>query len=216
MEQVFPGVFRSQGHLFTKSRFLGFRVHGERRVMHKGNEYREWSPYHSKLAAAIAKGLKTFPFKKGQNVLYLGAAQGVTSSFLSDIIGPEGNLYCVEFAPRAMRDLIFVCEKRDNMHPILEDAMRVEKYAEDVGPVDVLFQDVAAKEQAEILLRNATLLKEGGFAALAVKSQSIDSAVDPAVVYRKTLDQLSSLKLIEKFRLDPFEKDHLFCLFQKG
>lgn len=215
MQQIFPGVYKDQGRFFTKSRFPGFRVHGERRLMVGGNEYREWSPYHSKLAAAMAKGLKTFPFKQGQNVLYLGAAQGVTSSFLSDILGPEGNLYCVEFAPRAMRDLIFVCEKRDNMHPILEDAMRVENYADDVGPVDAIFQDVAAKEQAEILLRNATLLKEGGFAALAVKSQSIDSAVAPEIVYKKTLEKLTSLTLLEHFRLDPFEKDHLFCLFQK-
>ncbi|PIY91829.1 fibrillarin, partial [Candidatus Micrarchaeota archaeon CG_4_10_14_0_8_um_filter_60_7] len=74
-----------------------------------------------KLAAAIAKGLVA-GIAEGDSVLYLGAANGATPSFVSDLVGAKGMVYCVEFSPRAMRDLIRVCEQRENMVPILADA----------------------------------------------------------------------------------------------
>lgn len=215
MEQVFEGVFRERGNFYTLSLFPGFRVHKERVVLSKGKEYRAWSHYHSKLSAALAKGMKVFPFAKGQKVLYLGAAQGVTPSFVSDIVGAEGEVYCVEISARAMRDLIFVCEKRKNLLPILADAKKPEEYAKDVGKVDVVYEDVASKDQAQILLRNCELLKKGGLACIAVKARSIDSAADPQKIYSDVLKELSSLELVEKIVLDPYERDHLFAVFRK-
>ncbi|HLD75686.1 MAG TPA: fibrillarin-like rRNA/tRNA 2'-O-methyltransferase, partial [Candidatus Norongarragalinales archaeon] len=98
---------------------------------------------------------------------------------------------------------------------ILADALSPESYVSDVGAVDVVYEDVAAKSQAEILLRNCELLKKGGFALLAIKSQSIDSAAPPEKTYRQVLEKLSELDLLETIKLDPLEKDHLFCVFRK-
>ena len=39
-------------------------------------------------------------------VLYLGAASGTTVSHVSDLVGPEGLVYAVEFSHRSGRDLI--------------------------------------------------------------------------------------------------------------
>lgn len=39
-------------------------------------------------------------------MLYLGAASGTTVSHVSDIVGPKGNVYAVEFSKRSGRDLI--------------------------------------------------------------------------------------------------------------
>ncbi len=218
MKPLFPGVFIQDGQLFTRSRFPGFRVHGERTLRNNGKVFRHWAFEHSKLAAALRKGLKTWPFVPGAKVLYLGAAQGVTPSFISDAIGQKGGIYGVEISKRALRDLIFVCEKRDNLAPILADASKPQEYATDVGEVDVVFEDVSARNQAEILLANAdACLKKGGIAMIAIKSQSIDSAAKPEDTYKKTLEKITPhLELLESFALDPYEKDHLFAVFRKG
>ena len=58
----------------------------------------------------------------GSKVLYLGAASGTTVSHVSDVVGPEGMVYAVEFSHRSGRDLLNVAKKRTNVVPIIEDA----------------------------------------------------------------------------------------------
>ncbi len=220
-ELLFPGVYRIHGQPYTRSLTPGFKVHGEKIFKTGGSEYRHWAPQHSKLSAAIVQGLKTFPFQTGTKILYLGAAQGVTPSFLSDVIEADGEIFGVEISKRALRDLIFVCEKRPNIYPILADASQPQEYAPDVGPVDVVYEDVAAREQDDILSRNATAcLKTGGYAMVAIKARSIDSAANPDSIYEKVISKIQAdphahLELVEKVRLDPYETDHMFAVFQK-
>ena len=40
----------------------------------------------------------------------------------SDVVGPEGMVYAVEFSHRSGRDLINMAKKRTNVVPIIEDA----------------------------------------------------------------------------------------------
>lgn len=211
-QEKFENVFLVGGKLATKSIAPGSRVYGERLVAEQGVEYRVWDTYRSKLAAAIVKGLSDMPIRGGSRVLYLGAASGTTASHVSDIVGEKGAVYCVEFAPRSMRDLIGVCEKRKNMLPILADARRPEAYAKDVKRVDVIYEDVADPGQAAILEKNATaLLKKGGSALIAIKSQSIDVAKQPSEVYAEALAQLKKhFDVLQTIELYPFDKDHLF------
>ncbi|MEM3690800.1 MAG: fibrillarin-like rRNA/tRNA 2'-O-methyltransferase, partial [Candidatus Micrarchaeia archaeon] len=182
-----------------------------------GIQYRYWNPYRSKLAAAIMKGMKSMPIKNESHVLYLGAAAGVTASFVSDIVGRKGVVYCVEFAPRAMRDLVYVCEKRGNMLPLLADARKPESYKGEVGEVDVIYEDVAQPEQDEIMMKNAEMfLKKGGYAMMAIKSQSVDVTKKPKEVYERILDRLSKkFEILETHELSPFDKDHLFVVMRK-
>jgi len=198
--------------LGTRSLAHGTRVYGERLVAYGNAEYRVWDPTRSKLAAAIMKGLKEVPIKEGSNVLYLGSASGTTASHVSDIVGRTGNVYCVEFAPRSMRDLVGVCEKRPNMLPILADARQPQTYAGKVERVDVMYQDVAQPDQAHILVENAKLfLKKGKHALIAIKSQSIDVTKKPAEVYDVALKELQScFEVVEKVELSPYELDHMF------
>ncbi|MBI5226269.1 fibrillarin-like rRNA/tRNA 2'-O-methyltransferase [Candidatus Micrarchaeota archaeon] len=221
LQTIFPGVYSIHGQPYTRSLTPGFKVHGEKTVKNGGHEYRNWAPQHSKLSAAIVQGLKDFPYQPGSKILYLGAAQGVTCSFLSDVIGPTGEIFGVEISKRALRDLIFVCEKRTNIYPILADASQPQEYAADVGQVDVVFEDVAAREQDAILARNAAAcLKVGGFAMLAIKARSIDSAADPNKIYEKVITNIQAdpdahLELVQQVRLDPYETDHMFAVFVK-
>lgn len=80
--------------------------------------------------------------KPGSKVLYLGAASGTTVSHVSDLVGPEGMVFAVEFSPRSGRDLINVAQRRTNIVPIIEDARHPLKYRMLVPMVDVVFADV--------------------------------------------------------------------------
>ncbi|MGC8710399.1 MAG: fibrillarin-like rRNA/tRNA 2'-O-methyltransferase [Candidatus Micrarchaeia archaeon] len=214
--EIFKNVFRINQRLFTKNLALGSKVYGEDLVMLNGIEYRSWNPYRSKLAAAILNGLKTLSIAPDSSILYLGAATGTTCSHVSDIVGEGGTVYCVEISERSMRDLIKVCEKRPNMLPILSDARSVSAYSNEVGTVDSLYQDVSSRDQAEILLYNSVLLKNGGFAYVAIKSQSISTASNPEEVYKDFLKFVSSkFKVLEKIKLEPFDKKHLFVVLKK-
>ena len=198
--------------LATKSLAPGRRVYGERLLKEGSTEYRVWDPNRSKLAAAIMKGLREVPIHEGSHVLYLGAASGTTSSHVSDIVGNDGTVYCVEFAPRSMRDLVTVCESRPNMLPLLADARQPQDYADKLEAVDVIYQDVAQPDQATILINNAKLfLKKGQYALIAVKSQSIDVTKKPSEVYEAVLAEFAPhFDVVEKLALEPYEMDHLF------
>ncbi len=215
VEKRFEGDFQVSGKVATKSFAPGTRVYGERTEKVGKDEYRLWDPYRSKLSAAILKGLREMPIAGGSNVLYLGAASGTTASHVSDIVGEKGLVYCVEFAPRSMRDLLGVCEVRKNMLPVMADARRPEDYAKYIkGKVDVIYEDVADPSQAGILLANArAFLKKGGWAMFAIKSQSIDVAEQPKKTYEKVIAELEgSFEILERMDLQPFDKDHLFLL----
>ena len=85
-------------------------------------EYRVWNPFRSKIAAAIVGGVGEIFIKPGSKVLYLGGASGTTCSHVSDLVGPEGAVYAVEFSKRVGRDLVNIAKKRTNVIPIIEDA----------------------------------------------------------------------------------------------
>lgn len=213
----FKGVFVKPGKrgmtLYTKSFAPGKQVYKEKLVKEKGSEYREWDTHRSKLAAAIVKGISQMGIKPDSTVLYLGCASGTTSSHVSDIVGKEGFVWCLDFAPRTMRDMILVSEQRPNMTTIMEDASHPERYANQVLAVDVIFQDVAQKNQADIFLKNCDMfLKKGGFGILCVKSRSIDISKKPKEIYKTIREQIEKKLMIVDYReLDPLEKDH--CVF---
>ena len=68
----FEGVYLVNGKLATINLVPGEKVYGEQLIRDGDVEYREWIPFRSKPAAALKKGLKVFPLKKGIKILYLG------------------------------------------------------------------------------------------------------------------------------------------------
>ncbi|HII38566.1 TPA: fibrillarin-like rRNA/tRNA 2'-O-methyltransferase [Candidatus Micrarchaeota archaeon] len=215
VKQRFPGVFQIDGRNATKNMVIGTNVYGERLIKEKEAEYRLWDPRRSKLSAAIVKGLRECPIRPGQKVMYLGAANGTTASHVSDIVGTNGTVYCVEFSPYSMRDLLRVCEKRGNMLPILADARMPEKYADAVDTVDVVYADVADREQTAIVLRNAKQFNAPTL-AIAIKARCIDSSKPPRVIFAAERDKISKeMQVTEQVILDPFEKDHCFIVAKR-
>ena len=205
--------------LATKNFAPGNSVYGERLVRFEGTEYRVWEPFRSKLAAAILKGLRTVPICFDQKVLYLGAASGTTPSHVSDIVGENGHVYCVEFASRSLRDLVNnVVAFRYNMSPILGDARLPESFSRMVEQVSCIYCDVAQPEQSKLLADNADMfLPSGGWVMLAIKSQSIDVTKDPQEVFRKETAILESrgFRVKQVVDLEPFDKAHVMVVAQK-
>jgi len=206
--------------LATKNLTPGRNVYGERLIRYEGVEYRLWDAFRSKLAAAILKNLKKVPIEPDHKVLYLGAASGTTASHVSDIVGERGNVYCVEFAARSLRELVNnVCAYRLNMSPILEDARFPEKYAVFVsGKVDDIYCDIAQPEQAKILADNADVfLKNSGWIMLAVKAQSIDVTKEPSEVYKREVKVLENrdFRIEEVVHLEPYDKAHAMIVAQR-
>ncbi len=214
--KLFEGVFSIDGKLATENLAPGARVYGEKLHKIEANEYREWDPYRSKLAAAIRKGLKEVPVKSGSDVLYLGASTGTTPSHVSDIVGKEGNVFCVEISAQSMKQLLQLAEKRENLVPILADAGKPDGYG-DVGKVDVLYQDVAQPDQDDILIANSQkFLKKNGIALLCVKSQSIDVLKEPREVFEQVKKKLAPhFEILQEIGLEPFDKAHLFLVLRK-
>jgi fibrillarin-like pre-rRNA processing protein len=216
----FTGVFtvtdKDQKSLSTKSLLPGTSVYGEKLIKEGEDEFRLWSPRRSKLAAAIRQGLREMPILPGSKVLYLGAASGTTVSHCSDIVGPEGVIYGVEFSQRTARDLITLAASRKNIIPILDDARHPSRYAPLVsGTIEVVYQDVAQPNQASILYENLkTFCTFGAWGMLAIKARSIDSTSSLDEVYSREISYLDSkgLEIIENIDLAPLEKDHRFIV----
>ncbi|XP_065869435.1 rRNA 2'-O-methyltransferase fibrillarin 1-like [Euphorbia lathyris] len=214
------GVFIAKGGkedaLVTKNLVPGEAVYNEKRISVQNEdgtkvEYRVWNPFRSKLAAAILGGVDHIWIKPGAKVLYLGAASGTTVSHVSDLVGPTGVVYAVEFSHRSGRDLVNMAKKRTNVIPIIEDARHPAKYRMLVGMVDVIFSDVAQPDQARILALNASyFLKSGGHFVISIKANCIDSTVPAEAVFESEVRKMTQeqFKPSEQVTLEPFERDH--------
>jgi len=204
--------------LYSKNLVPGNKVYGEKLITFKGDEYREWDPFRSKLAAMILEKPSLEFLTKDLSCLYLGAASGTTISHLSDIIYC-GIIYGVEFAERSMRQLIQNTDKRKNIVPILGNANFPESYANSIfTPIDLVYQDVAQPNQAQIAIENCNYyLKDNGFLILAIKSQSIDSVQKSEKIYlqEKRIIEKAGYKIIDSVNIHKYAANHIILTVQK-
>jgi fibrillarin-like pre-rRNA processing protein len=198
--------------LWTRNAYPGKTHFDEKTIFIEGQEYREFSPMRSKLAAALASGISQIGIKEGHIVLYLGASHGYTPSFVSDLVGTKGTIFALDVAPRVVRDLTFLAEERTNIIPLMEDCNHPEHYASLLPAADIVYQDIAQRNQLEIFLKNLRFLKPRSFGLLAIKSRSIDVTKHPRDVYKDVRRELErKVTIVDNRELDPYEKDH--CLF---
>ena len=208
-------VFSERRKLYTVSAAPGKRVYGERTPVIDGVEYREWSPMRSKLSAYLTNGGKVLPIGKRTNVLYLGASSGTTPSHVSDIVG-DGKVYCVEFAPRMFRELVVNSKPRPNMMPILADATKPSEYEFMVSGVDVVYQDVAQKNQADILADNMDKFS-AKYGMVAVKARSEDVSENPKAIFKRAESRLRErgFRILDTLSLEPYEDSHEMIVVER-
>ena len=213
-----PNLVRfDDGRLLTRNLAPGQRVYDEELHTVAGEEHRTWNPMKSKLGSYLVKGGRYLDLREDATVLYLGAANGTTPSHVSDIVA-RGTLVAVEFSPRSFRDLIRVSTQRPNMVPVLADAWRPELYDRFVGKVDLLFQDIAQRQQGAIFAKNILRFKPK-LAIIAVKARSVDVAANPRDVYQAVAAEVAELTgydVMETVDLGPFERDHAAIVLVPG
>ncbi len=220
MQPVYlPGVYKQQQKVFTENlpECKGVRVYNEQLRSVKGKEFRSWNPYRSKLAAALLNGMQRFSIQQDASILYLGAATGTTVSHLSDI-ARNGVLYAIERSPVAVKQLVITMSKRTNVVPVLADANHPDRYAAIISSVDLLYQDISQRNQADIFVHNAQqYLKADGQGVIMVKARSIDVAIKPKHAYQQVIDILKAqgLQVVDVIELSPYEKDHAAILVSR-
>lgn len=218
-ETKYPEIYENEQQLYTKNLTPGTVLFGESLLKLDGVEYRHFDPTRSKLAAGIMKKIKQSGVKEGNIILYLGASHGYTVSFLSDMVGQKGLIFAVDSAYKVFRYLYHVSNVHHNVVPLYADAAKPAAYTRNICAVDVVYQDIAQKEQAEIFNANYTLYaKEGGLGILIVKTRSINVAAQP----QKVVDGIKKWLLghdytiIDCKSLEPFQHDHALLLVTKG
>ena len=197
-------ILDGREHLATLNLIRGNTVYGERLILKKGNEYRIWDPFRSKLAAALTKGLKNFHLPARSNVLYLGASTGTTVSHLSDIVGQIGKIFAIESSSRVARELIInVASKRQNFIPIIADARKPRSYFSIFDTIDLVYCDIAQPDQTCIAIENCKVyLKAGGVLLLVIKTRSIDVTMDPRKVIKQEVKKLEENSFVVIQRVD--------------
>lgn len=213
----FPNVFKEQKGKWSNYFVKGNKPYfGERVLKNRDGKFRAVDPERSKLFAAIAAGISQIGFKEDSSVLYLGASHGFTVSYLLDMV-KQGEIYALDFAPRVVRDLIFIAQARDNVAPLMADANQPQTYKEFVPEVDVIFMDIAQRNQVEIFAKNIDMfLKDDGFGLLALKARSVDVTRKPQDIFREVKIELEKMYNVVDYReLDPYEKDHAFYVIKK-
>lgn len=227
----FASVFNAKGKddcLVTKNMVPGESVYGEKRISPAQEdlpggeksekvEYRVWNPFRSKLGASIVGGIEFMPIKEGSKVIYIGGASGTTVSHVSDMVGPTGVVYAIEFSPRCGRELTNMAKKRPNIVPIVEDARQPLKYRMLIGACDVLFADVAQPDQARICALNASyFLKNDGWFMISIKANCVDSTAAPEAVYASEREVLKkeSMRAMCQLTLEPYHRDHAVVVGQ--
>ena len=210
-------VYFKDGNVATRNLCPGTSVYGEE-LISEGEEYRIWNPRRSKLAAALLNGLENLELDEASKVLYLGASTGTTVSHISDIV-IDGKIYAVEFSPTTAKKLVQLSRQRLNIAPILGDATKPKGYLNLVEKTDLVYCDVAPPTQTELFMRNMNLFaKDDGVGLLMIKARSIDVVQKPKKIFKLQEQKLKEkgFKIIEKVKLEPYEKDHIAFLVEKN
>ncbi len=215
MQEITQLLIKKKSSLLTKNLVPGKSVYGESLFQENSQEYRVWRPQCSKLAAAFIKGID-FSIKPDSVVLYLGASTGSSLSHLADLI-PKGLVFGVDSAPRVMRELVFLAEQRANIVPILADARNPESYSARIAQPNIIYQDVAVRDQVNIFLKNVEFfLESGSIAVLCLKTRCIDCTKKPEVIAATAEQELKKgMHVLSSTCLTPFYKDHWVFVCKK-
>lgn len=211
-------IYLKDNQLATENLVVGTSVYGEQLIKSDDKEYRIWNPTRSKLAASLLNGMEKLDIPENSKILYLGASTGTTVSHISDII-KNGLIYAVEFSPVTAKKLVRLANQRTNIAPILGDATKPKEYLNIVEKVDLVYCDVAQPTQTELFVKNMNIFaKEDGKGLLMLKARSIDVVQKPKKIFKEEEKKLKEkgFTVLEKIKLEPYEKDHIAFLVEKN
>jgi len=168
----------------------------------------EWLPERSKIKAAIVNGLQESYFNV-RRMLYIGAAHGYTVSHIHE---KPIELYAVEKSREMMQYFLPLAEDLPTVIPIYADAAKPDSYANLIPhQVDLVFQDIAQRDQVGIFLANCNLfLSPQGVGILCLKAKNVDSTAEPSAVFADARQKLEreGATIVQEINLEPYQKHH--------
>ena len=231
--RIFQIQIGNEEQLATKNMVKGTKTRKEKIVIVNNEEFLEWNPYKSKLAAAIRNGLQILPIIKNSKVVCINLLEESTILHISNIVGSNGSVFVIGVNKNKKSFLNKLVNTQKNIIPIYDTVDELSFSSSVTGKVDVLYVDIPESEQIEQIVRNyGSLLKNEGFLMLVAKKDS-DAILENDIVgwmaeQRAGLNKIreitaklkSQFEIIQEINLginyetEPFHKSHAFILAQ--
>ena len=213
----FSARVRVEGRtLWSRNALKGVSLRGERLKREGRKEWRQWSPYTSKIAAGLLKCENSGILPPiGSTCLYLGSGHGTTISHLHDQVcgaknQSEGTIVAVDLSPHCIRDIIHLAESRPGIVPVLADCRDLTSISPFLcSKVPWLFQDVSQSGQVDIFIQACNrYLAPRGTGILSLKSQSERDA-SGAFAHAEDAIIKAGFTIVEKIDLTGWEEKHM-------
>ena len=217
MRLISENLYSENNNFYTLTDYKR-SIYGEKVIVRNNKFYREWSPFRSKIAAALTRKLDKLNITENSTILYLGCASGTTLSHISDIT-KKGLIFAVDISQKEMSLLYLKLKNRNNIAPILADANNPDSYLKNFynQKVDLIIQDLATPKQINILIKNSDLyLKEGGEIYFSVKIKSISRTKKQTDVLEEVKTKLNKkFKILKTVNLRKYEDNHWLIHLKK-
>jgi fibrillarin-like rRNA methylase len=173
------------------------------------NQYRDWSPFDSKLSAALFNGLEIFPFKPSSKIFYSNDSSDTTLNHLFDIIDSIGMIYIQKSSVKIKnsKNVVMIDNEKDNT---------VDKH-NGKEQFDVIYLDITNNQNLEAeMLNHETNLKNLGFAIIIFHSASKTNDSSFKNQINNIINHSAlSLQLIQEVNLADFFKNNMMVVLQK-
>jgi fibrillarin-like pre-rRNA processing protein len=231
--RIFQIQIGNEEQLATKNMVKGTKTRKERTKIVNDEEFLEWSPYKSKLAAAIRSGLQILPIIKNSKVVCINLLEESTILHISNIVDSGGSVFVIDVNKNKKSFLNKLVDTHKNIIPIYDAADELSFSSSMTGKVDALYVDIPESEQIEqIVEKYGSLLKNEGFLMLIAKKDD-DAILENDLVgwmaeQRAGLNKIreitaklkSQFEIIQEINLginyamEPYHKLHAFILAQ--
>ena len=231
--RIFQIQIGDKEQLATKNIVEGTKTHKEKIVIVNDEEFLEWNPYKSKLAAAIRNGLQILPIIKNSKVVCINPLEESTILHISNIVGSGGSVFVIDVDKNKKSFLNKLVNTHKNIIPIYDKVDELSFSSSITGKVDALYVDIPESEQIETIVEKyGSLLKNEGFLMLIAKKDD-DAILENDLVgwmaeQRAGLNKIreitaklkSQFEIIQEINLginyamEPYHKLHAFILAQ--
>ena len=174
--RIFQIQIGNEEQLATKNIVKGTKTRKEKIVIVNNEEFLEWNPYKSKLAAAIRSGLQILPIIKNSKVVCINLPEESTILHISNIVGSGGSVFIIDVNKNKKSFLNKLVNTHKNIIPIYDTVDELSFSSSITGKVDALYVDIPESEQIETIVEKyGSLLKNEGFLMLVAKKD--DNAI---------------------------------------
>ena len=176
----------------------------------QANQYRNWNPFYSKLAAALFNGLEIFPFKFDSKIFYSDISSTTTLNHLLDIIDSKGTIHLQKNNIAKIKNLknVVIVDQEKNYTLSSNDPKE---------SFDVIYLDIITNEnlRTQILNHEKTLKNSGFLIIILNKIIKINEPSFRDQINNIIINSNSSLKLTQEINLSNFFKKSMMIIMQK-